>query len=66
MIELQTHITGTGLELMGARQNMGGNIKYIKRVALHSYYVSFINPVTKKKIELTSKLPTDMEKIKAK
>jgi len=58
-------MTSIGHPLLGDML-YGGNIKYIKRVALHSYYVSFINPVTKKKIELTSKLPTDMEKIKAK
>ena len=57
-------MTSIGHPLLGDML-YGGNIKYIKRVALHSYYVSFINPVTKKKIELTSKLPTDMEKIKA-
>lgn len=63
--QIRVHMTSIGHHLLGDML-YGGNIKYIKRVALHSYYVSFINPVTKKKIELTSKLPTDMEKIKAK
>ena len=62
--QIRVHMTSIGHPLLGDML-YGGNIKYIKRVALHSYYVSFINPVTKKKIELTSKLPTDMEKIKA-
>ncbi len=38
-----------------------GSTKHIKRVALHSYNLVFIHPFTNKKIELTCKIPQDME-----
>lgn len=63
--QIRVHMTSIGHPLLGDTL-YGGNTKYIKRVALHSYFVSFINPVTKKKIELTAKLPRDMEQIKPK
>lgn len=63
--QIRVHMTSIGHPLLGDTL-YGGNTKYIKRVALHSYFVSFINPVTKKKIELTAKLPRDMEQIKSK
>ena len=63
--QIRVHMTSIGHPLLGDTL-YGGNTKYIRRVALHSYFVSFINPVTKKKIELTAKLPRDMEQIKPK
>ena len=41
----------------------GGFNKLIKRVALHSYRLEFIHPVTREKIELVKKLPFDMAKL---
>ncbi len=38
----------------------GGSLKYISRPALHSYYVKF-NDIYGRKIEITQKLPFDME-----
>ncbi len=61
--QIRVHLTSIGHPLLGDTL-YGGNTKYIDRVALHSYYVNFINPITGKKIELYSKLPIDMEKIK--
>lgn len=61
--QIRVHLTSTGHPLLGDSL-YGGNTKYISRVALHSYYVNFINPVTGKKIEQYCKLPPDMEKIK--
>lgn len=61
--QIRVHLTSIGHPLLGDTL-YGGNTKYIDRVALHSYYVNFINPITGKKIELYSKLPFDMEKIK--
>jgi len=41
----------------------GGSLKYIDRPALHSYYVKF-NDICGREIEITQKLPFDMEQMK--
>ncbi len=41
----------------------GGSLKYIDRPALHSYYVKF-NDIFAREIEITQKLPFDMENMK--
>ena len=41
----------------------GGSLKYIDRPALHSYYVKF-NDIFGREIEITQKLPFDMEQMK--
>lgn len=61
--QIRVHMTSIGHPLLGDTL-YGGNQKYIKRVALHSYFVSFNNPITNKKIELSSRLPKDIEIIK--
>ena len=41
-------------------------INYIitfKRQALHAYFLSFVHPINKKKIQLNSKLPSDFNKL---
>ncbi len=43
----------------------GGSLKYIDRPALHSYYVKF-NDIFGQPIEISQKLPFDMEKMKEK
>ncbi len=42
----------------------GGSLKLINRQALHSYYVEFNNPITKKLIQISCRLPNDMAKLK--
>ena len=44
-----------GDKLYGKKSNL------IDRVALHSYKLSFIHPVTKKKIEIEKEPPLDMK-----
>jgi 23S rRNA pseudouridine1911/1915/1917 synthase len=39
----------------------GGNKKIINRVALHSYRIKLINPITLKEIEIKKDIPLDME-----
>ena len=41
----------------------GGNYQYINRVALHSYEVKFIHPITKKEINVKCDLPLDIKKL---
>ena len=43
-----------------------GRLHYItsfKRQALHAYYLSFIHPIKKEKIEINSKLPSDFNSL---
>lgn len=37
--------------------------KFINRQALHAYKISFIHPITKSKMNIETKLPSDMEKL---
>lgn len=41
----------------------GTSSTLISRQALHAYKISFIHPITKQKMNLTSKIPLDMEKL---
>ena len=41
-----------------------GKDDLISRVALHSYEVKFIHPITKEYIDVVCKLPIDMERLK--
>ena len=38
----------------------GGNMLYSSRVALHSYFISFIHPINKKTIDIKIDLPIDL------
>ena len=44
----------------------GGNYQYINRVALQSYKIEFIHPISKQKITITCPLPEDLERLKRK
>lgn len=41
----------------------GRSSKKINRQALHAYYISFIHPITKIKVQYTAKVPTDMKNL---
>lgn len=42
----------------------GGDYRFVNRVALHSYQIKFIHPITKKFIDVTIDLPDDLKKLK--
>lgn len=42
----------------------GGDYRFINRVALHSFKISFIHPITNKTIDVISDLPEDLKKLK--
>ena len=61
--QIRVHMASIGHPLLGDKL-YGGSLKLIQRQALHSYYVEFDNPITKKRIQISCKLPADMDKLK--
>ncbi|MGM9970230.1 MAG: RluA family pseudouridine synthase [Anaeroplasma sp.] len=57
--QIRVHFSHIGHPLLGD-ELYGGNKKLIKRVALHSYKLNFIHPITKKMIDIEKDLPYDM------
>lgn len=60
--QIRVHMAYIGNAIIGDTL-YGHSSKLINRQALHSHKVSFIHPITKKKIELTAPLFDDMEMI---
>lgn len=60
--QIRVHCSALGYPLMGD-DIYGGNCEYIKRQALHAYTLNFIHPITKKFINLTAPIPTDLKKL---
>ncbi len=60
--QIRVHFSHIGHPLLGD-ELYGGDKKKINRVALHSYKVEFIHPVTKKIVSLVKKLSFDMKKL---
>ena len=60
--QIRVHFKYIGHPLLGD-ELYGGSTRLIKRVALHSYRLEFIHPVTNEKITLVKKLPFDMAKL---
>ena len=60
--QIRVHMSHLGHPLLGDIM-YGGDNKFIKRCALHSYYVEFTHPITSKKISLSIPLPPDMDKL---
>lgn len=58
--QIRVHMKYIGHPLLGD-ELYGGSFKKIKRVALHSYKVSFIHPHTFQKLDLEALLPNDMK-----
>lgn len=60
--QIRVHLSHIGHPLLGD-ELYSGDMSKIKRVALHSYKVDFIHPVTNKKIELVKDVPFDLKKL---
>lgn len=60
--QIRVHLSHIGHSLLGDELYFG-NKRQIKRVALHSYMVEFIHPVTNELIKLVKKLPFDMQNL---
>ena len=60
--QIRVHMAYKGNPLLGDSL-YGGGMKLINRQALHSYFVSFLHPITGKNIELSAKIPYDMKKL---
>lgn len=60
--QIRVHMSGIGHPLLGDTM-YGVSSDLINRQALHSYKISFIHPISHKKIELICDLPDDMKKI---
>ncbi len=58
--QIRVHMASIGHPLLGD-ELYGGNKKLINRVALHSYQLNFIHPVTKKEMNIISSIPSDFE-----
>ena len=60
--QIRVHMAHIGHPLLGD-ELYGGSLKKIKRVALHSYLVRFIHPVTGDEIELIKNPPYDFKNL---
>lgn len=60
--QIRVHFSYMNHPLLGDELYNGDTSK-IKRVALHSYRVEFVHPITKKLISLTKDLPFDMKSL---
>ena len=58
--QIRLHMASIGHPIIGDTL-YGTPSLLISRQALHSYKIKFIHPITKKEIELTAKLPEDIE-----
>lgn len=60
--QIRVHLSSIGFPIIGDTL-YGVKSNLINRQALHAYNVRFIHPVTLEKIEITSKIPDDMNSI---
>lgn len=60
--QIRLHLSHIGNPLLGDIL-YGGQDRYIKRCALHSYKISFIHPVTKNELVVSVNVPLDMKKL---
>ena len=60
--QIRVHFSAIGHPLLGDTL-YGAPSTLIDRQALHSYKISFIHPITKENINLTSDIPNDMKKV---
>ncbi len=60
--QIRVHFQSINHSLLG--DNLyGGNTNLIKRVALHSYYLNFLHPLTNTWKNITIELPNDMQEV---
>ena len=62
--QIRVHLAHIFHPLLGD-ELYGGNMSLINRQALHSYKISFIHPITYKKLDLIAMLPDDLAKLVA-
>lgn len=60
--QIRCHFSSIGYPLAGDDM-YGGSLEFISRQALHCDFVSFIHPITGKKIEIKSELPDDIRSL---
>ncbi len=60
--QIRVHLSSVNHPLCGDSL-YGGNKRKINRVALHSYRIKLINPITFKEIEVIKEIPLDMQKV---
>ena len=58
--QIRVHMSAIGHPLLGDTM-YGHSSNLIDRQALHSYRISFVHPITRKPLELTCDLPSDMK-----
>ncbi len=64
--QIRVHMSYIGYPLLGDElyaPNIPDISKYIKRVALHCFKVSFLHPMTNKSVEIISNVPSDMKNL---
>ncbi|MDF2536493.1 MAG: pseudouridine synthase, partial [Bacillales bacterium] len=60
--QIRVHMAHVGHPLLGDTL-YGGSEELMVRQALHCCWISLIHPVTNVKMEFSSKLPNDMQKV---
>jgi len=60
--QIRIHMSAIGHPLVGDTL-YGSSSSLISRQALHSYILKFVHPITKKQMEFTCTLPSDMQKL---
>ena len=60
--QIRVHFSSEGFPLAGDDM-YGGSLDFINRQALHCGEISFLHPITQRKVLLKSTLPSDMKKI---
>ncbi len=60
--QIRVHMASTGHPILGDTLYATAS-KYINRQALHAFRISFIHPILKKEIEVTSPIPDDIKNL---